>query len=235
MLSTDQLRHALIFACAFIAFTVIGTISHELGHIGVARTLGYQTTLHYGSMNWDRTTESDSLKASCSGWNSNETTLSETEREQCRKQYYELWRNAVFISAGGPLQTMLTGSIGFLILLLRRRVFMIPEFGFQDWTWVFLSFFWLRQVFNPVYALASRGVEPQFTLRGDEANIAFALDWPVWSLPIGLGIIGLILVLYVIFRLIPMRFRKPLLVGGFIGGGFGYWLWMYVLGPVLLP
>jgi len=34
-------------------FTVIGTLSHELGHIVVAEILGYETTLHFSSMNWD--------------------------------------------------------------------------------------------------------------------------------------------------------------------------------------
>lgn len=36
----------------FIVFTVIGTLSHEMGHIAIARILGYKTTLHYGSMNY---------------------------------------------------------------------------------------------------------------------------------------------------------------------------------------
>ncbi len=36
-------------------FTVVGTLSHEYGHIVVAKYLGYETKLHYGSMNYEDT------------------------------------------------------------------------------------------------------------------------------------------------------------------------------------
>lgn len=45
-------KSVLIILC-FILFTIIGTLSHELGHIVPAKILGYQTTLHYGSMEWE--------------------------------------------------------------------------------------------------------------------------------------------------------------------------------------
>ena len=37
----------------FIAFTIIGTLIHELGHIAFAKAFGYKTHLGYGYMNYD--------------------------------------------------------------------------------------------------------------------------------------------------------------------------------------
>ena len=48
-----DLKKPILFSSLFILFTIIGTISHEYGHIIVAKFLGYGTELHYGSMNYD--------------------------------------------------------------------------------------------------------------------------------------------------------------------------------------
>ncbi len=47
---------------AFIVFTILGTVSHELGHISAARILGYETTLHFGSMSWKKGPNYDEMK-----------------------------------------------------------------------------------------------------------------------------------------------------------------------------
>ena len=36
-------HHLISIVLAFVVFTIIGTLSHELGHIAVAKYLGYQT------------------------------------------------------------------------------------------------------------------------------------------------------------------------------------------------
>ena len=46
-----DIKHLIYFSLGFVLFTIIGTVSHEYGHIIVAKSLGYETTLHYGSMN----------------------------------------------------------------------------------------------------------------------------------------------------------------------------------------
>ncbi|MDT0295702.1 hypothetical protein ACFQ3R_14905 [Mesonia ostreae] len=40
------------FIIVFILFTAIGALSHEFGHIAVAKYLDYETELSYGSMNY---------------------------------------------------------------------------------------------------------------------------------------------------------------------------------------
>ncbi len=47
-----------IFTITFMLFAVIGTLTHEYGHILAAKSFGYKTYLHYGSMHSDLGKES---------------------------------------------------------------------------------------------------------------------------------------------------------------------------------
>jgi hypothetical protein len=47
-----DIKSLFILTIVFILFTAIGTVSHEYGHISVAKIYGYETSLHYGSMNY---------------------------------------------------------------------------------------------------------------------------------------------------------------------------------------
>ena len=228
--------HLFWFVLSFILFTVIGTLSHEYGHIIVAKFLGYETELHYGSMNW---------------YNSHTVQAGELYKEyQCeiennlnfeKKQEYERYREKFqddhfWISIGGPAQTILTGLIGLTIVFFRKKKIKPCGFQFMDWLAVFLSLFWLREVFNLVVGLAS-GLfsERKKYFGGDEAVISWYLDLPVGTLSIVLGVIALLISVYIIFRIVPFEKRCTFILGGFIGGISGFILWMQILGPILLP
>lgn len=82
-----------LFGLTIFPFLVIfGTLSHEFGHIVVAKLLGYETILHYGSMNW--------FVNGIDGENLKELR----------------WENFL-ITLGGVLQTIITGTIGLFVLL----------------------------------------------------------------------------------------------------------------------
>lgn len=46
-----DIKYLIFLTLGFILSTAIGTVSHELGHVITAKSLGYETTLHYGSAN----------------------------------------------------------------------------------------------------------------------------------------------------------------------------------------
>lgn len=48
-----DLREIGFLILLFIPFTIVGTVSHELGHVVMAQLLGYDTILHYGYMEWN--------------------------------------------------------------------------------------------------------------------------------------------------------------------------------------
>ena len=87
-LNLSSIKHSLpqfiFFTFLFILFTIIGTLSHEWGHILFAKALGYQTELHFAHME---------------------------VIEEVRVEFHSF-----LIFAGGPIQTMLTGTIGYILL-----------------------------------------------------------------------------------------------------------------------
>jgi hypothetical protein len=61
------------------------------------------------------------------------------------------------------------------------------------------------------------------------------LEIPIWIIPVTLGLIGLTIAVFVIFKLIPFEKRLSFIIGGFLGGLLGFYLWMVVVGPKILP
>jgi len=227
----------LPIAIAFTLFTIIGTISHEYGHIVVAKYLGYETELHYGSMNYNRSQEEIQFgeiyeKYKFSIQNNEEFPEKARYQKLAKKLYYD----NLFIAIGGPFQTILTGTIGLILLLFRRKKILQNGMKFIDWLYVFLSLFWLREVCNltmSVYSSIVKGQKSYFG--GDEKNIALMLDIPQGSVAIPLAIIGLCIALFVIFRVIPKEQRMSFIIGGVLGGVTGFILWLQILGPIILP
>ena len=235
-LSIDKNKY-LILSAVFILFTVIGTISHELGHIAVAKGLGYKTSLHYGYMNFDDSELKDQLTVI---YDENKIAIDADLDFEGKDEYEQLsktYRNhLLLVRIGGPLQTMLTGLIGFFILLRRRTH--IEEHGLQflDWLAVFLALFWLRQVFNLIHSVmyGITGLSSQY-FGGDELLISWSFSLPSGVIPITTGVAGLLISGFVLFKVIPGKLRQTFILSGLTGGVSGFVIWMYILGPLVLP
>ena len=197
-----DVRTFLPFTLCFIAFTIIGTLSHELGHLFVAKALGYETILHYGSMSWNA-----------------DGPLDET--------HYFL------ILCGGTLQTMLTGSIGFALLVQRRHK--KRSWGLLDYFLTYLVLFWSRPVFNVIISSVLGFMNSTSLFGGDEAKMSLLLDLPEGFFSLLFGTLGVIFCSYTVFILLPKKQRFTFIVSGLYGGLSGYGLWMKTIGPLLLP
>lgn len=245
-----NIKSFLILTITFILFTVIGTISHEYGHIVVAKSLGYETTLHYGSMNYypkgySEDTDVIALKALTKEYMSIEYKSWPEEIKEKAREYdksiqkrfpYEKSSDYFLIKIGGPLQTMITGTIGLLILLKRKRSIQLEGLKMLDWLAIFLSLFWLREVFNLTSSIGMELISPNGTwFGGDELHISQDLNvWP-GTVPIILATLGLMIAVYVIFKIIPKKTRFTFILSGFVGGIAGFILWMNIIGPQILP
>ncbi len=232
-----HLKKLLLFSLAFGLFTIVGTISHEYGHIAAARMCGYETVLHYGSMHRKQSALDKEIVAI---YDQNKTAI-ENGTDFKEKTYYEdrikkRNRHGLLIRMGGPLQTMLTGLIGLSLLFWRRKMIREAGLKFLDWLAVFLALFWLREVFNPVTAAAKVLLFPgRHGFGGDEFVISRVLGIPEWTFPILFGAIGLAICSFVVFRVIPINLHLTFILSGLVGGISGFYLWMNVLGPQLLP
>ena len=232
-----NIKYLLYFSFTFILFTVIGTISHEYGHIVVAKSLGYNTSLSYGSMNYNNPQQNERLEDI---YNENETAIKSgldfREKNDFQKGIDKLKSDSLLVAIGGPLQTIFTGTIGLWLVCLRRKTIERSGPELFDWVAVFLSLFWLREVFNVVTSIGGEFFSPVGSyFGGDERYISVALNlWP-GTISIILAVIGLLISLFIIFKIVPKRLRLTFILSGLVGGISGFVLWMDIVGPKILP
>jgi hypothetical protein len=248
MMKFEVIPHfAIRIACAFILFTAIGTLTHEFGHLAVAEYFGYETKLNYGSLQYDDP-----------GYNQDplvlelQTILKEHQDDIVQEKsfiaqprYLELRKlisqkyprsksHAFWITLGGPVQTILTSFLGLFILFYRKSK-QKEFFTLFDWLGVFFALFVLREVFNYIITLYATLVRGSFMSYNDEYKLSRWLDWNQWTVPTFTFLLGLLISMYVIFKVIPLKYRFTFIIAGFFGGILGFFIWLRWLGPVLMP
>jgi hypothetical protein len=221
----------------FILFTIIGTLTHELGHYAAAKYVGLQPIMHYQSVTLKLSNNDIELDKILGLY---QKEIGANENFAAKKRYDEIMEAETKIDfthrAAGPLQTMLTGTIGFILLLMYRKKYLAAAvLNWRQWLLIFFSLFWLREVFNTIMAFAKLIFTKEKEFNGDEFILSDYLSLPHFALPVITAIIGLIISCVVIFKFIPLSQRKIFITAGFVGGIMGYVLWMYFLGPWLLP
>ena len=219
-----KLKLLLCLSATFILFTVIGTLSHEAGHYIVAKFKGYKPAIHYGYTSFGNDPHDNEMVSMGKNFSEKEydrfVTLSE--------------RDFFLITLAGPLQTILTGTAGFILLIIyRKQIIGSASLNFRQWLLIFFSLFWLRQVANAIAGVALK--LPAHGMQSDETTMAEYLHWSVNSLSYTAAVAGLIISLFVIFKFIPANQRATFILSGFVGGISGFILWLYILGPILMP
>ncbi len=232
-----NIRLFLFLAFTFIAFTIIGTLTHELGHYTAAKYLGLTPKLHYQSVSFalsKNDIEIDKI------YGLYQKEINAKQDFPAKKRFDELviieTKNDTIHRAAGPVQTMLTGTLGFILLLVyRKNFFTSQKLNIKQWLLVFFSLFWLREVFNTALAICLLIITKENEFYGDEFILSQLFLLPNFTLPIITAIIGIIICLIVVFKFIPSSQRKIFISAGFVGGISGYILWRHILGPWLMP
>ncbi|MBP7511178.1 MAG: hypothetical protein KA981_04575 [Bacteroidia bacterium] len=130
---------------------------------------------------------------------------------------------------------MLTGSIGFILLLVYRKRFTTSEkIHFWGWTLIFISLFWLRQFANLFVGLLTYILKGQTSQSNDEARLANYLDLNIWTIEIITGIIALG-ILSKVLTWLPKKTVLTFLLSGIVGGILGYYLWLIKFGKYIMP
>ena len=187
--------------------TIIGTISHEFGHYLSAKILGFNSRINYGM-----------------------TMLENNPNKSMSNKEYFLF------TLGGPIQTILTGTLGLALLFLFRKTFNQTEkLSVLQWTLIFISLFWLRQVANMFTWILFYFINGKFGMRGDEIKIARYLELPKWSVLLTTAVIGAFVLWKVIFIFIPEKVRFTFILSGLAGGICGYIFWLKIFGKILMP
>lgn len=236
-------NHFWIFVVGFMLSTIIGTQTHELGHIAVAESLGYETTLSYGSMshNYEGFSEDEAVIewrkmfeeiGSYDNFTKNQKERANTLYDTIKLKFPNNPTHSFYVTLGGPAQTILTCFIG-LFLLAYRNTTREEHFKTIDWLAVFMSLFILREVFNTVKAGIIHFIKGTNRFSGDEFGISTYLGFNQWTVPIMTAILGAIIAGFVIFMIVPLRYRCTFVLAGFFGSIIGFILWFNYLGPWL--
>ncbi|MFY0631635.1 MAG: hypothetical protein JXR05_14765 [Flavobacteriaceae bacterium] len=241
------LHFSIRIIIAFIFFTAVGTLLHELGHIAAAKYFGYKTTLHYGSMNYTYAEKendliyieyqklfNENIQAIKNGEYFNEQEKYLKSVAQLKEKYPYPKPNTFWIVLGGPIQTIMMSFLGLFILFYRRSKTK-QYFVILDWLGVFLALFILREVFNFVMAIYSSFIYGKINFYGDEYRISRMLGYNEWFIPSITFLIGVGISIYVIFKVIPIKYRFTFIISGLIGGVSGFVIWFGFLGKLLLP
>ncbi|KQT17969.1 hypothetical protein ASG31_04325 [Chryseobacterium sp. Leaf404] len=226
----------LILIFTFIIMTVVGTLSHELGHYAVAEYLGYDATIDYQSTHFESDKKISYLNSIYQKYAYEiKNNLNFPEKEEFDIKRKEFRNDRIKILAGGPLQTMITGTFGFVLLLIyRKKLFSFNKTTFTGWILVFCSLFWLRQSANSFGWTLNYIFTGEKSMRGDELRLARFLDLNIWTIHSITGIIGLI-VLFTVLRLLPKNQVLTFLCAGLLGGCLGFYLWLIKFGQYILP
>ncbi|RRA95777.1 hypothetical protein [Paenimyroides viscosum] len=193
----------------FVLFTIIGTVSHETGHYLVAKIVGLDAIVHYGSTSIIIPDDFDDI-----------ITKSEL----------------LLVTLGGPLQTIFTGTLGLLLLLYnRKKIISLKKLKIIHWFYIFLSLFWLRQTFNFITLITKYFIKGRYSKQMDEIKLARNLDIHDFSILIPTAFIGLLVAFYIIFKYIPYNQRFTFILSGLIGGILGFYFWLILFGKFILP
>lgn len=205
---TIDVRLLTRLTVAFILCTVIGTLTHEFGHYLAAIAQGYNARVNFMSTNIYLTPNQHPMSA------------------------YEYF----LFTIGGPLETILTGCLGFILLLYFRTTFYnAQQLSLLQWCIVFVTFFWSRQIANLVVWIGRYFINGYYFVQGDEIKLSRYLGVPDLTILIITAIIGLVIASITIFRFIPKEQRLTFILSGLLGGTAGYTIWLVFLGKYILP
>lgn len=198
-----QLKLGLSLMTGFAIFTVLGTVTHELGHFISARLLGYNASINYGFTFYNGVVNP---------------------------------LDSFIITLGGPLQTMLTGTIGCFILWVNRsEYFKASWLRPTQWLVIFFALFWLREVFNFWQAIGTYMTGGSFPEGSDEVQLALKAGMNSLLIITATAFAGMGVLAYLVFKIIPLQQRLTFIFAGLAGGFLGYYIWFHWLGPVLMP
>jgi len=192
----------------FIFATIAGTLAHERGHYIMARYYGHANA----RIRYKYTTYGNAIGT--------------VDTKQTR----------AIITAAGPIETMLAGTIGISVLVLFRMCSQQADvLDWRQWIVILISLSWLRELFNLCIAFALLIKDKHRQFYGDEFRLSRMLGYDQWILPVVTGTIAAIILVIIIFRYIPVQQRFTFVIAGFTGALTGAWLWLIALGPKFLP
>lgn len=219
----------------FILCTIIGTLSHEMGHYAAAKYYGCQVNLHYASVTFSHPLDPQ-LDEIYDKYTPEQITKEDFIHKARLQELAKQRKGELFwITLAGVLQTLITGTLGIFFLWYYRGSFIEKDnLSYKQWLLIFISLFWLRQPANFFMAMLTYIILGKQSY-GDEFALAYHLGLSLWSIAFITAIIGLLVLFWIVWCYIPIQQRFTFLVAGLVGGSLGFYLWIIALGKYILP
>jgi hypothetical protein len=236
-MKTIHLKLFIYLCIGFMFFTVIGTLSHEFGHYLVAKSYGYPAKINYESTyNTDgnlRILYDSIIKNYRKEY---EADLAYPGKENFDLEVAKFKTNHKFIVIGGPAQTLLTSILAIIFILIKRASFRNKNsVSFGKWVVIFFALFSLRQPANFFMSVVGFLKHGRFSTASDEAKIDLDFGIPLLTTSIITSILGVCVLAFIYFKIIPKQSRITFIVAGLCGGVIGFYIWFYGIGKIVLP
>ena len=188
-----------------ILYVIFGTLLHESGHILIAKILGYNSTLHYASMNWY-------LPSGIEG-------SDKTDR--------------FYITLGGNILLDLLSLI-FLALLYFKKA-SLPQWLYWLYVFFSMLIYRhiMLTIVSGFKTLLTSGRPMSYG--ADETEIASYLFVSNSVVGIPLFVLALASCAVLYHKVLDPTYRRSLIIPAAIGGVAGYIIWLQYLGPILMP
>ncbi len=231
-----DIKLSFYLTISFILMTIVGTLTHELGHYTTAKLLGHEAHINYKSAFHYNNEIQDYLRSTYNLYsNEIENGIDFPEKNKYEKAVNKLKTDNFWIILSGPMQTMLTGTIGFILLLTYRDKFInANNISILGWGLIFTTLFWLRQLTNLFMAIVGLLKNGEPSLNGDEMRLAWYLNINIWTIQILTGLISICILIFVL-KIIPKTKLLTFLLSGLIGGISGYYVWLIKFGKIIMP
>ena len=212
-----NLKKFIYLSLLIILTTCLGTIIHEFGHFFSGKLMGYTPTLHYNKVTYENDTFYKYLESN--GVSDN--------------VYYDIQKEKTIRVACGPLTNMVIGILGLIIIAVYNRFKTIETMNVINWVSLLSSLLVLRQIVIGIFAVAFSLIGK--SLSCDELSIDYFLKLKPFTVLTITSIISAILFYIIIRHFVPKFLRITFLSSILVGGISGYILWLFILGPILLP
>lgn len=226
-----EIKKSSLFIISIVCVVIFGTLSHEFGHYIMARLLGYEASFNYAHTIYVDKDNVEFVKNSFNNYNQFiEKELPFPNSEKYYKLKSKYLNDAFLITSSGVLFTVLTGIFGLTLAIFGDKI----NNSNITFTGMLFCLFILRQPVNFLFGLYNFYIlnKPN---NSDEIRLANSLKIHFLTFEILTSIIALILYIKLL-NLNLFRHNKTFMtIHILIGGTLGFYLWLYVLGPFLLP
>lgn len=218
MLKHFNIKQFIYFSLLVMVTAILGIIIHELGHYISGKLMGFTPTLHYGNV----TFENDNFFQHIDYHKMND------------KLYNEIQAVKIIWSVWGPLTNIIIGLIGFIIIIIYNKRKTMREINLINLISLLISLLLLRQIINYLIIFTFQLVYQKHPF-SDELIVDNLFKLPTDTTLLITAIISVLIFSIILFYFVPKIQRLTFLCSVGVGGFVGSVLWLFILGPIILP